>query len=825
VACDSPVSDCVAAATPTPAGSVAFDRDAAKCAATPGIRVLDGNTGGSTLTVKVSSLTEPEPEIVSLTEMSPGAGNFSGSVATTSAAPSHGDGLVSTANGDTLTVEYIDANDGAGGTNVVRRDTAAIDCAAPVIANVRAESVTDTAATLAWETNELADSGAAFGTTRPPQAVRTGDGLGTAHRLSLGGLAPCSLYYYDARSADPAGNAALSNNGGGYFQFQTLGDFGSGPEVCRRGTVTIDQAGPACGATLTFAVADVDLDANPSLSEASTVRVSSTTEPDPETVVITEAGTHSLRFDGSIALVAAAGGGAAPHDGVLQVKDGDVISVAYADAGDGHGGSGWRAASVVADCRGPAIAAVGVDTLTNARGTIRFTTAEPGDTHIEWGTTPALGQVVHDPALVTEHALALNQFDSCQKVYFRVRSTDASGNPAVADDNGAPFAFATWTIPGVYWRDGFEHGQAGWNLQGEWEIGPPQGKGGVTQGFPDPSAAYNNGAVLGQDLTGRGATPGDYEKGSNDKAVSPPQNGTTWRNTQLVVHRQLNAGFGDEAGIYLCVSGPCYTIYRSALTAVFEDGWSRQEYDISNFADGKTGIRIEFRQGALGGTAAGWTVDDVILKNGALPDYGACGGCGQAPSFAGATGAADDDACAAGGVTVSWQPAVAWGSGTTGTYAVYRGPAPGFPADVAHRIASGVTALAYDDPGAPAGTSYYLVRAENDETCASGPQNGGVTDVNVDYVAADQTTTRPVPAEVTGLAASLANHVHVRLRWNAAAGATTFNVLRATSPLPGSFATLASTASTVYEDLDQGTRPTTFFYLVRGVNACGQEGP
>ncbi len=503
-----------------------------------------------------------------------------------------------------------------------------------------------------------------------------------------------------------------------------------------------------------------------------------------------------------------------------------MITVSYYDAGDGHGGSGWRSATTVADCRGPSITAVGVDALTNARGTIRFTTAEPGDTHVEWGPTPALGQVAHDPELVTEHALALNQFDSCQKVYFRVRSTDAAGNAAAADDNGAPFAFGTFTIPGLYWKDGFERSTpGGWTLQGEWEIGPPQGKGGTTQGFTDPLAAYNNGSVLGQDLTGRGAAPGDYEKGSSDKAISPPQNATTWRNTQLVVHRQLNAGLGDEAGIYLCINGPCYTIYRSALTAVFDGGWSRQEYDVSGLVDGKSGIRIEFRQGALGGTGAGWTVDDVMLKNGALPDYGACGGCGQGPSFAGATAAVDDDACAAGGVTVSWRPAVAWGTGTTGTYAVYRGPAPGFPADAAHRVAAGVTALAYTDLGAPAGTSYYLVRAENDETCSGGPKNGGVTDANAAYVAVEQTATRPIPAEVTGLGATLVNHAHVRLQWSAAAGATGFHVKRATSPAPGAFATLATTEDTLYEDLDQASDRTTRFYLVRGVNACDQEGP
>ncbi len=176
-------------------------------------------------------------------------------------------------------------------------------------------------------------------------------------------------------------------------------------------------------------------------------------------------------------------------------------------------------------------------------------------------------------------------------------------------------------------------------------------------------------------------------------------------------------------------------------------------------------------------------------------------------------------------MTVSWEPAVAWGSGASGSYAVYRGPAPGFPADAAHRIASGLKTLSYADAAAPAGALYYLVRAENDESCSGGPANGGVTDGNAVYTQVDQTTSRPLPSAVTPLSAALANHAHVRLAWPAAAGATGYRVYRSLTPQAGGFALLATTTGLVHEDLDQQQDPATRFYLVRGVNPCGQEGP
>ncbi len=818
-ACESAVSECVAVTTVALAGRVELDRSAYACGAPLRVKVLDGNAGAS-VPVRAWSTTEPQPEILTLAQSSPGSGSYAGSLVTTAGPAVHGDGLLSISTGDTITVEYTDADDGEGGTGIARRATAAGDCAPPSIAGVAVTGITDHEATIVWSTDEPSDSVATWGPLVPPQATATGSPLTTAHSVTLFGLSPCTVYHFAVRSADPAGNVSADDAGGLYYRFLTLGNFGGGLETCRTGTVTVDQASLRCNATLSFSVVDVDLSRDPARVETALVTVSSSTEGNPETVLVTEDGADSPRFGGAIALAA----GTPVPDGRVQASNGDVLTVSYADEDDGHGGSGWRTATARADCRGPAISGLVVDALTNARASVSFTTDEPGDTVVRWGTTPALGQVTSVPGAVTSHRVALNQFDSCQPVYLRVESTDAAGNGTIADAAGSPHTFRTWTIPGLYWRETFEGASPGWTLQGEWEIGAPLGKGGATFGFPDPAAAYNNAKILGHDLSGRGAAPGDYETGTSEKATSPTLNASSWRRTELIVHRKLNAGPGDEASIYLC-SGSCSAIYRTASQAVSDAAFTVQSYDVSGEVDAKSSVKLEFRQNSILGSGSGWNVDDVIFKDAATPDYAACGGCGQAPSFAGAGAARDDNSCAASGVTVSWEPAAAWGTGASGSYSVYRGTAPGFPADAAHRIASGLKALAYTDAAAPAGTLHYLVRAENDETCSSGPANGGTTDANSVYAPVEQTTSRPPPATVSPLAAILANHAHVRLAWPAAAGATTYRVYRSATPQAGGFTLLATTGGLVFEDLDQQQNATTWFYLVRGINACGQEGP
>jgi len=802
-------------------GVIAIRESAIACGGLLSVTVSDIDLAGAgTISVSATSTTETVPETIALTETSPGSGAFKGQVEI-SAGPPQPDGKVQAADGDTVTVTYVDADDGAGGTGVPKTDTARVDCREPAIFGVGAEPTTSYGAIIRWTTDEASDSRVEYGRTIPPDLDAFSGAIVTQHQVTLPPLEQCTIYYYRVSSTDRVGNEAVDDNGGAYYYFETFGNFGQGPQSCHAGRTSLDRGVYSCADTVTVEVSDMDLNLDPDVIDTAMLLVTSAAEPTGEWVVVTETGANSSRLRGTIPT----GGGPPVSDGILQLGDGDLLTVSYHDLDDGIGNPRWTYATAVADCAGPAIRDLTIDTITDARATVRFTTDEPADTVVEWGTTPALGEIAANTALVTSHSVTLNEFTSCQRVYVRVRAHDSYGHEATADDLGAPHAFSLGKIPGLYWKESFEGATSGWTLGGEWQIGVPQGRGGSGGGAPDPASAYNNSRILGHDLTGLGAHPGDYEAGRTEKARSPLLDATSWRNTKLLLYRQLNNGPGDEASIWI-FSGPGLPLYRMN-DPLYESTWSPMSFDLASQVDGHPAVALEFWQKAdATGAYSGWNVDEIILKDGSLPDFGACGACGAAPSFAGATSAIDNDACGAAGVTISWNAAVAWGTGTGGSYAVYRDVAPGFVPSAANRVASGLAGLSYNDDDAPeGGILYYLVLAENDETCASGPNNGGVTDGNTHYTPVTNTASRPRPGRIDSLGLSIVGGVHLRLDWTAPSDATGYRVFRATSPLPGAFAAVGETAELVWDDSGRAADGTDYFYLVRGTNPCGEEGP
>jgi len=196
--------------------------------------------------------------------------------------------------------------------------------------------------------------------------------------------------------------------------------------------------------------------------------------------------------------------------------------------------------------------------------------------------------------------------------------------------------------------------------------------------FPILEGAFNKQRALGNDLLGNGLYPGYYEPNASESAQSPPRDASGWTDTQLIITKQLNVDGTDGASIGIFANGPT-PLYGNDSASVRDDGYERMVFDVSSSLDGRPSVGVTFSLVADEQTqAAGWTIDDVIFKDGTLPDYDACGGCVQAPSFAGASSATDNNRCGADGVTVSWHQATSWGSGGGGSYAVYRDTVPDF---------------------------------------------------------------------------------------------------------------------------------------------------
>jgi hypothetical protein len=805
------------------AGQASLDRPVVACGDDLTMIVRDGNAGSSTLTATVRSETEAVPETVVLYETSPGSGNYTGAIATTNGSQASGDGLLSISHGDTVTLEYVDADDGSGGSNVSRQDTVTTDCQAPLISGIAVSDVSVDSATIVWSTDEPATSETTWGVTNPPGQSTAPVGVGTSHSIQLTGLQECTVHYFSVGGEDDLGNASVSDNAGNYYHFETWGDFGDGPQPCHEGRIVIETDPAACQpASVPVRLTDIDLNADTGTAEQVTVWVTSSTEAIPEVLVLTETGPDTSTFAGTIPT---APGPAVAADGVVQTAAGDLLTARYDDADDGTGSAKVSTDTTNVDCTSPLFESVTVLDVTDRSATVAWTTTEVTTGHVEWGTTPALGTQLTSYTPATVHSVGLSGFAECGRVYFRVVATDEQGNTAVADSGGAPFEFNGFTTPGLYHEDDFET-DTGWTLEGEWEIGEPQGLG-TAPG--DPTTAYSGTQVLGHDLSGQGNWPGDYEIGADDIATSPVIDASGWTDTRISFQAWINeAQEGIARFEARDAAGTWWPVYTSNYTGVTQSSWGSHEYDVSQYADGNPVFQVRFRQ-MFRVTLyhdAGWNVDLLTFRDGSLPEFAACGGCTGAPTFAGLISVIDDDPCADSGLTLAWNVAPSWGTGNTGTYAIYRDTVPGFTPGPGNLVASGIAGTTWTDPSPPADVEvHYIVRAENDETCGTGPANGGVTDGNLLSGSATNATSQTPPGDVGAtLYADPVNRAHVRLEWSAATGAQVYRIYRADSAV-GVFQLVGSTDALTWEDPDALTSTIDFYYDVRAVDACGNEGP
>jgi hypothetical protein len=197
-------------------------------AGSDGVVVLDGGIYRCDATVGVDVFDE-DLEAVFTTTLSASPSGGSTSVSMTDAGGAvvqyHGTATLGTdlvvAHGDTLTVTYLDADDGSG-SQASKTATAAIDCAGPAISAVNV-SPTEGTAIITYATGEAGTTEILYGTSMPPTTPVTDSGLATDHTVTLTGLDPCQTYYFSVASADALGNRTEDTNSGSYYSFQTDG--------------------------------------------------------------------------------------------------------------------------------------------------------------------------------------------------------------------------------------------------------------------------------------------------------------------------------------------------------------------------------------------------------------------------------------------------------------------------------------------------------------------------------------------------------------------------------------------------------------------------
>ena len=302
--CAGPSSTCESATPLQCAGAISTSRIAMRCGETLGIHLDDSDLAGAgSQVVSVRSTSEQTPETLVLTEVTAGSGRFSGTIPTTSDPPAGGDGRLSTTDGDTITIGYLDASR-CGASAVPVERTIRVDCRGPATTAVRAEDVTGESATIRWQTDEPGDSRVSYGATIPPPLTGGPDAaLVTSHAVPLIGLAECTRYRYSVRSVDLVGNVTSDDNQGGYYSFTTLPN--STPTLVSPDVpLPIPGFDVVNGALATFVVSDGDviedldvlLRIESALEEYLLLRLIG---PDGTTVVLANRRGYEVGYDGT----------------------------------------------------------------------------------------------------------------------------------------------------------------------------------------------------------------------------------------------------------------------------------------------------------------------------------------------------------------------------------------------------------------------------------------------------------------------------------------------------------------------------------------------
>lgn len=193
---------------------------------------------------------------------------------------------------------------------------------------------------------------------------------------------------------------------------------------------------------------DTDLNVNPLVQDSIDVTVTSDSEPGGEIVPLTETGSDTGVFQGSLPTTPAIA-----VAGELTVAHGDDIIATYNEVSP----AGVRQAHAVADGLPPVIRNVAaLPDVTTA--TITWDTDESADSEVSYGLTQVLGTTESDSDYVVSHSMLLQGLAPNTRYYFEVSSTDMAGNSATDDNGGMKYSFLT--LPGQMKIP--EYGYVGW---------------------------------------------------------------------------------------------------------------------------------------------------------------------------------------------------------------------------------------------------------------------------------------------------------------------------------------------------------------------------
>jgi len=214
------------------------------------------------------------------------------------------------------------------------------------------------------------------------------------------------------------------------------------------GTVALNSVKYPCESSASIRVIDCGLNTSDLIIDTVNVTIDSGSEPGGEVVTLTETAAESATFLGSINL------STTNSAGVLQVANGDTVTVTYNDADTGGGSPAVVTDTSTVDCAPPTITNVAAINIQPRDATITFDTNELAKGTVRYGTAcGSLTETVAGAAFTTSHSLNLTGLQDNTTYFFVVDAEDEAGNESTNDNGGNCFSFTTPEVPDFYTED------------------------------------------------------------------------------------------------------------------------------------------------------------------------------------------------------------------------------------------------------------------------------------------------------------------------------------------------------------------------------------
>jgi type VI protein secretion system component Hcp len=273
------------------------------------------------------------------------------------------------------------------------------DRSAPQISNVAANNLTETTATINWETNESADSQVEYGLNTNYGSFSTLDGnLVTSHAIALSNLTANTTYHFRVRSKDAAGNLAISND----FTFTTARDT-QAPVMSNiaASSITMTSAQISWNSDEP-ADSQVEYGLNTNYGSLSTIDGNFVTSHAMPLLDLTANTIYHYRVRSKDAA------------GNLAISNDFTFTTAR-------------------DTEAPAISNIVITAITANSAQIKWNTNELSDSRVEYGADSTMfAASVVDTNFVTTHVASLLNLKSHTIYYFRITAKDNAGNATIS---------------------------------------------------------------------------------------------------------------------------------------------------------------------------------------------------------------------------------------------------------------------------------------------------------------------------------------------------------------------------------------------------------